>query len=39
MDAVLERKTNQALALMREHLQATFEATAQWLPAQPESKA
>jgi DNA-binding GntR family transcriptional regulator len=39
MDAVLERKTNQALALMREHLQATFEATAKWLPAQPESKA
>lgn len=39
MDAVLERKANQAVALMREHLQATFEATAKWLPAQPENTA
>ena len=35
MDAVLERQASHAVALMREHLQATFEATAKWLPTQP----
>ena len=39
MDAVLERKAAQSVALMRDHLQATFEATAQWLPAQTGSPA
>ena len=38
MDAVIERKADKAVALMRAHLQSTFEATAKWLPTQPESK-
>jgi DNA-binding GntR family transcriptional regulator len=38
MDAVLARDEAQAVALMREHLQATFEATARWLPPEPEGK-
>jgi len=36
MDAVLARDEAQAVALMRAHLQATFEATARWLPPEPE---
>lgn len=36
MEAVLARDTEQAVALMREHLQATFEATAQWMPTETE---
>lgn len=37
MEAVLARDEKLALRLMREHLQATFEATAKWLPPPPES--
>ena len=37
MEAVLARDAAQAITLLREHLQATFEATAQWLPTDPES--
>lgn len=35
MDATINRDAKKAVALMRSHLQATFEATARWLPAQP----
>lgn len=33
MEAVLARDANKAVALTEQHLQATFEATAKWLPA------
>jgi DNA-binding GntR family transcriptional regulator len=35
MEAVLARDSAQAVSLMHDHLQATFEATAQWLPTEP----
>jgi DNA-binding GntR family transcriptional regulator len=37
MDAALARNADQAVALMRAHLQATFEATARWIPPEPEN--
>ncbi len=37
METVLARDATQAVELMRKHLQATFEATAQWLPTDSES--
>lgn len=39
MEAVLARDPQKAVSLMQEHLQATFEATAQWLPTEQESRA
>ncbi len=39
MEAVLARDPQRAVALMRDHLQATFEATARWLPLEQESRA
>ena len=35
MDATINRNAKKAVSLMRSHLQATFEATARWLPVQP----
>lgn len=37
MEAVLARDPARAVTLMREHLQATFEATAKWLPHDTET--
>jgi DNA-binding GntR family transcriptional regulator len=35
MDAVLQRDTDRAVALMREHLEATYLATASWMQTLP----
>jgi len=37
MEAVIGRRAKEAVALTHQHLQATFEATARWLPAQPKA--